>query len=309
MCRMVIRILLVCNLLLYFTPPPVWGQNSPEPPPDSKKLQEGGDVAEKINNPVSDLWLLSVQNGLTWYNGEITDKNRLLNLTLLQPVLSMQFTEKWRIIVRPVIPIASFPFSGFDYEEGPKGPIPKPDFGRHSGLGDMVLWTAFTNKYTPPNVFGFGPTLMLPTGTYRTLTTGKFCTGPMALAFHTGRKWIIGTVMQHWWSVAGDDKRTPVSLTDIQYVLRYRLTPATSIGFGPNIRINWMADSRDRLSFPIGFGGATLIKLGPLPVRVGTEFQWYPVTPEIAGPKYSLMLSFVPVIPAPAWSKEPLLNF
>jgi hypothetical protein len=52
-----------------------------------------------------------------------------------------------------------------------------------------------------------------------------------------------------------------------------------------------------------------LIKLGPLPVRVGTEFQWYPVTPEIAGPKYSLMLSFVPVIPAPAWSKEPLLNF
>jgi hypothetical protein len=45
------------------------------------------------------------------------------------------------------------------------------------------------------------------------------------------------------------------------------------------------------------------------PVRVGAEFQWYPVTPEIAGPKYSLMLSFVPVIPAPAWSKEPLLNF
>jgi hypothetical protein len=32
------------------------------------------------------------------------------------------------MIVRPVIPFASFPFSGFNYEEGPKGPIPRPNF-------------------------------------------------------------------------------------------------------------------------------------------------------------------------------------
>ena len=63
MCRMVIRILLVCNLLLYFPAPPVWGQNSSEPAPDSQKLQEDmAAVAEKINNPLSELWLLSTQS-------------------------------------------------------------------------------------------------------------------------------------------------------------------------------------------------------------------------------------------------------
>ena len=89
---------------------------------------------------------------------------------------------------------------------------------------------------------------MLPTGTYRTLTTGKFSMGPIALAFHTGRKWIVGTVVQHWCSVAGDSTRGSVNLTDILYVVQYRLTPTTSIGFSPNIRINWTADSRNRLA-------------------------------------------------------------
>ena len=301
------RIVLMCGFLLLLAGPPAWGQESAKPDADPEKPEDMTSLADRIINPVSDLWLLSMQNGMAWYDGEITDKKRLVNLTLVQPVLSMQLTENWRMITRPIIPIASFPFSGFDYEEGPRGPIPKPNFGRHSGLGDMVLWTAFTNKYTPPNVFGFGPTLSLPTGTYRTLTTGKFSMGPMALAFHTGRKWVFGTVVQHWCSVAGDDKRGSINLTDILYSVQYRLTPTTSIGFSPNIRINWMADSRNRLTLPVGIGGTTLIKLGPLPVRVGAEFQWYPVTPEIAGPKYGFTLNFTPIVPAPAWSKEPLL--
>lgn len=249
-----------------------------------------------------------MQSEFQWYDGQITDKKRLVNITLIQPVMPLALTENWRMIVRPVIPIASFPFSGFDYEEGPKGPVPRPDFTRRTGLGDMVLWTAFTNRYTPPHVFGFGPTLMLPTGTSRTLTTGKFNLGPMVLAFHTGRKWVIGVVAQHWWTVTGDSSRSYVNLTDIQYVLRYRVTPTTSIGFSPNIRFNWAADRNNRVTFPIGLGVDTLIKLGPLPVRVGTEFHYYPVTPEIAGPQYNLRITLTPVIPAPEWAKSPIFR-
>ncbi len=306
MCRMVIIFLLVCNLLMYFPAPPVWGQESSEPGADPKKQEDMAALADKINNPLSELWLLFTQSDFQWWDGKITDKKRLVNISLLQPVMPMALTENWRMIIRPIIPIASMPFSGFDYETGPKGPIPVPNFGRHTGLGDAVLWTAFSNKYTPPNIFGFGPTMMLPTATYRTLGTGKFNMGPMALAFHTGKKWIIGTVAQHWWTVTGDRNRGHVNLTDIQYVVRYRITPATNIGCGPNIRINWAADGRDRVTFPIGFGGDTLIKLGPLPARVGLEFHYYPITPEVAGPQYNLRLLFVPVIPAPEWSKRPL---
>jgi hypothetical protein len=304
------RLALVCGFLLLLAGSPVWGQESSEsgePGAEPKKQDDMATLAEKMNNPLSDLWLLFMQNDVVWYDGNITDVDRVANVTLLQPVLSMALTEKWRMIFRPVIPIVSFPFSGFNVETGPYEPIAKPNFGRQFGLSDMVLWTAFSNKFTPPFVFGFGPTLMVPTATYRTLGTGKFSMGPMALAFFLSRKWILGVVAQHWWSVAGDDKRADVSLTDIQYMVRYRITPATNIGCGPNIRINWLADAKDRVAFPIGIGGDTLIKLGRLPVRVGAEFHWYPVRPETAGPKYNLRVLFVPVVPAPEWSKKPLL--
>ncbi len=56
--------------------------------------------------------------------------------------------------------------------------------------------------------------------------------------------------------------------------------------------------------------GATLstgkFNLGPLPVRVGAEFQYYPITPEVAGPQFNLRLTLTPVILAPEWSKRPL---
>ena len=41
------------------------------------------------------------------------------------------------------------------------------DFDRETGLGDIVLWSASaTNDWVrPPNVFDFGPTVMLDTAT------------------------------------------------------------------------------------------------------------------------------------------------
>jgi hypothetical protein len=98
-----------------------------------------------------------MQSELQWYDGQITDKTRIVNITLIQPVMPLALTENERMIFRPVLPIASFPFSGFDYEAGPKGPVPRPDFTRRTGLGDMVLWTAFTNRYTPPTYLGLDP--------------------------------------------------------------------------------------------------------------------------------------------------------
>ena len=92
------RIALVGGSLLLLAGSPVRGQESFEPGADAKKPDDMAALAEKINNPVSELWLLAMQNGLAWFDGEITDKKRLVNLTLVQPVLSMQLTEKWRMI-------------------------------------------------------------------------------------------------------------------------------------------------------------------------------------------------------------------
>jgi hypothetical protein len=52
---------------------------------------------------------------------------------------------------------------------------------RLTGLGDIVLWTAFSKSYKPPNIFGFGLTAMLDTASDPMLGTGKNSAGPMAL--------------------------------------------------------------------------------------------------------------------------------
>ncbi len=277
-----------------------------------KKQPTQAEIAEAINNPLSSLWLLFAQNDTKWYGGDLLDKlgedNKVMNTTLIQPVMPMQITEDWKMIFRPVIPINSFDtVAGVDVEPpgGGRGSHIEADFDRKTGLGDIILWTAFSNAYTPPNIFGFGPTLMLDTASEDKLGTGKWSAGPMALAFHVGEKWIYGVVAQHWWSYAGDDDRNDVNLTDIQYVLRYRLSPSTNIGFGPNIQANWDADSDNRWTVPVGIGGDTLVKLGPLPVKIGLEAYYNVVSPDDVGSEWQVRLMFVPVIGAPKWSQKP----
>ena len=277
-----------------------------------KKEPSEEEIAEAINNPLSYLYLLWVQNDTMWFSGDALDKldedDKVMNTTLIQPIMPIQLTENWKAIFRPIIPINSFDtISGLDViESEEEDPTLVADFDRETGLGDIILWTAFSNRYKPPNVFGFGPTVMMDTASDDSLGTGKWSAGPMALAFHIGDRWIYGAVAQHWWSFAGDDDRDSVNLTDVQYVLRYRVTPMTNIGFGPNIRINWDADSDNKWSVPVGLGADTLVKLGPLPAKIGFEAYYYVEKPDDFGPEWQIRFLFVPVIPSPKWSQKPL---
>jgi hypothetical protein len=276
-------------------------------------------IAEALNNPLSSLWLMFTQNDTIWMDGDLLDdlgeSSQVQNTTLLQPVMPFQLTEDWKVIFRPVIPINSFETVGnVDITTGTVPEVTGIDTKRKTGLGDVVLWTAFSNNYTPPFVWGFGPTIMLPTATDDQLGTGKYSAGPMALAVGITDKWILGTVAQHWWSFAGDDDftintsqgkarvdRADVNLTDVQYIVRYRYSALTNIGIAPNIKYNW---ETDELSLPVGMGFDTLVKLGPLPTKVGVELHYYVVQDNNYGPEWQLRFYFSPVLPSPKWSRE-----
>lgn len=278
-------------------------------------------IGEAMANPLSYLWLLFTQNDTIWYDGDIADAlgedAKVQNTYMLNPVLSFQLTDNWKTIVRPVIPINSFETVGnVDVSTTTPGDVTGVDFDRETGLGDIVLWTAFSNRYKPPFVLGFGPTLMFDTATEDQLGTGKFSAGPMGLAFAITEKWIIGTIAQHWWSYAGEDDisvdtsggpvrvdRPDVNLTDVQPVIRYRLSPTTNIGMAPNWRYNWESD---QLSLPLGLGGDTLVKIGKLPVKIGLEAYYYVERDDDFGPQFQIRFLFVPVMPSPEWSRRPL---
>ena len=75
-------------------------------------MSEQDKIAEALSNPLSYLWLLFMQNDTIIYDGDILDAldedPQRMNTTLLMPVLSIQLTENWKTIFRPVITYNSF---------------------------------------------------------------------------------------------------------------------------------------------------------------------------------------------------------
>lgn len=286
----------------------------------SKPEYTQAQINEMINNPLGELWLLFVQNDTTWYSGDALDflgeDDKVFNTTTIQPVLPFQLTEEWKYILRPVITLNNWDIPSVSRGTPtfyPGGELPgSVDWDREWALGDTVLWNAFaTNDMAaPPDIYGFGVTLMLPTATDDAFGTEKWSAGPMALAVHVGPVggFIYGTVAQHWWDFADagapEDKR--VNLTNIQYIGYYRLSEETNIGFGPNIIGDWTADSDNRWTVPVGLGFNTMIHIGELPVKIGLEVYHYVVSPDNFGSDYGLRFIFSPVVPKPGFSKVPL---
>ena len=268
------------------------------------------EIGELMTNPFSYLWFGMIQNDTYWWDGDLLDGTgedaKVMNTTVIQPVIATQLTDNWKAIFRPVIPINSFDtISGFDIiEDEAEGSLTSTDWDRETGLGDILLWTAFTNNYKPPFVWGFGPTIMMDTASDDTLGTGKWSAGPMALATYVTDKWIIGGVAQHWWSFAGDSDRDDVSLTDFQPIIRYRLSAQTNIGMAPNVQYNWTADSGEKLRLPLGGGISTVVMMGRLPVAIGVEYYYMVESPDTFGPEHQIRFVFTPVLPSPEWSRK-----
>jgi hypothetical protein len=55
-----------------------------------------------------------------------------------------------------------------------------------------------------------------------------------------------------------------------------------------------------------GIGFESLVKLGPLPAKVGLELHYYVEQDDKFGPEWQLRFILVPVLPAPEWSRKPL---
>ena len=279
-------------------------------------------IAEALANPLSYLWLGFIQNDVINFTGStiaaLGEEDVVNNTTLIMPVLSIQLTEKWKTVIRPVIPIHSFrTVANITLSTSNVTPTPiGVDLTRESGIGDIVLWMALSKQYKPPDIWGFGITTMFDTASEDQLGTGKNSAGPMALKFKITEKWIIGVIAQHWWSFSGQDtftinsnvgpvqvNRSDVNLTDFQPVVRYRVSGKTNIGFAPNWRYNW---ETSQLDLPIGFGMDTLISLGPLPLKIGMEAYYFVESSSSFGPEWQFRLFFVPVFPAPKWAQKAL---
>ncbi len=278
-------------------------------------------MAKKSNNPLSDVWLLVVQNDLSILGGDDVPGSEILNVTLFQPVMPVPvFENKYNLIFRPVLPVVSSPLDGdvgklfgksaaeIAGSPGLSAIAADPYGDRSAGLGDLVLLTLFGPNTDDGWVYGAGLTQIIPTATENILGQQKWQAGPAALVVRLGKEsgglgienWNIGALAQQWFSYAGNGDREAVNRMNIQYFLNWKVNAIQLIGMTPNIIIDWKEkDIDDAVSLPIGLGTIGMFKFGKLPVRWGVEAQYYIVQSDASGPRFNFRVFFAPIVANP----------
>lgn len=254
----------------------------------SEKKQELAQINRELDNPLAKRWSLVFQENLSINNGDVVPESTWGNTFFFQPALPIPFGKNKVFTARPVFPLVTQPnfVNDINGQE------------RVTGFGDIQLAALVGPGNASGWVWGAGATFVFPTATEENLGNEKWQVGPTLMLFHLAKKWNKGIFLQHWWSVAGNEDRGEIALTDLQYVLRRNLGPS-SIGMGPSIRIDWMADKGNRLTFPIGFGYTRTVLIGSLPVKMRLEPQYSIVKPDDYGTTWNIRLQIAPVIKSP----------
>ena len=257
-------------------------------------------AALKSNNPVSDAWLLFVENDYTLL--DTPEGSQWQNATTIQPVMPVPILDgEWNLVNRIVAGVVSSPLAE-DFDS--------PSFfdQRTTGNTDTVFFSLAAPNRDDGFIWGLGPTFSLPTATQDVLGSEKWAAGPAALAVRLGNSfgdpgtlesWNIGFLAQHWWDFAGDDDREDFNRSNIQYFINYKADATQLIGMTPNILIDWEKSGSDRFSVPVGLGTIGFWRWGKLPVRWGAEVQYYVMQPDDFGPEWNFKLFIAPVAANP----------
>ncbi len=279
-----------------------------------KAQMSGGELMKQISNPVGNLWMLVMQYDVTVRDIESFGDNQILHNFKFMPVMPVPLTDEWRLITRPVFQINAYNIPGSTPAGSTGLPDPPPPgapvlpggmYDTDFGLGDTIFLTAFSNSALKSAwQYGFGPTWIFPTATEDTLGARKWAVGPGGALVYMGGpgSFMAGALVQQWWSFAGPGN-SDVSLMDIQYILKYRWTDTVSIGFAPNIQIDW---ENDQYQVPIGMGIDFMTKIGKVPMKVVVEAYYYVEQYDGFDEQVGLRLLFSPVLPAPKWAQKPL---
>jgi hypothetical protein len=250
-------------------------------------------LSQKMNNPMADLWMLWTQHDVTSLQTADGD-SYISHSTKFQPVMSFDATENYNLILRP----------NFQFQS-----IEAPGLERENGMGDLGVLAALGTK-TPVNgwILGGGVSAIMPTAeeTYLSSTgADQFAAGPNFVGLKLGKKYTYGVVAQHFEGMGDSElvdengKEEDMSLTDIQYIWRYRVSPTLQIGMAPNITIDWTKEGSDRFTIPVGIGFDYMTRIGNTPVRLAVEAYHYVEQADEFGPDWGLRFFFIPVVENP----------
>jgi hypothetical protein len=251
--------------------------------------QSDVEISKQAANPLASLWLLQFQQNNNWIGLPLDRGTEVQSNLLFQPLLSFKLNDNWRLFMRPAI--QTFNSTPYVDQSG--------HTDRVTGLGDTVLAFAVSPGHSLVGnwLLAAGPTFIGPSATESLVGQHKWQFGPTAAVGYVGKHFLNYVFPQQWFSLGGNGQR--VSQLSAQYAFIYFFSSGWSLGTNPNMMVNWEAASGSKMTFPIGLQIGKLRKLGPVPVKFDLQGQYYPVRPEVSGPRWNIQLQVTPTIPSP----------
>jgi hypothetical protein len=263
--------------------PPLTSSASPAANPTAgpgTPNQAGGadDLQKAVQNPVASLISVPIQNNSNFGIGPFARTQDVLNI---QPVIPVQATASWNLIIRWIAPIIWQPAPGtanlevYGIDENTPAYFAAQALQKNAGVygfGDMSP-TFFLSPAKPRKlIWGVGPYFVLPTATSKVLGQGKLSIGPSIVALLQPGPWTIGALVNNAWSVAGSGGRRPVNQMTLQYFLNYNLKKGWYLSLSPIITANWKGSNGSVWTVPVGGGVGRVMRLGAQPVNITAQF-------------------------------------
>jgi hypothetical protein len=259
-----------------------------------------GGLQKAVQNPVAGLISFPVQNNTNFGVGPFSRNQNVLNI---QPVIPLNVSQNWNMIIRWITPIVWQPAPGttnlevFGIDENTPAFLAAQDVQAHAGVfgfGDMTPTFFFSPAKPHKLIWGVGPMFALPTATGRVLGQGKLSMGPSIVALAQPGTWTIGVLVNNIWSVAGSGGRGSVNQMSLQYFINYNLKKGWSLSMSPTITANWQALSGNVWTVPVGGGVARVFRLGYQPMNASVAFFGNAVHPVSGSPwGMRLQISFL----------------
>jgi hypothetical protein len=109
---------------------------------------------------------------------------------------------------------------------------------------------------------------------------------------------VLGVLVNQQWSFAGDRDRRSVSQMLIQPFVNYNLPDGWHLTSSPVITANWMADSGNRWTVPLGGGFGKLWRIGTVGPPVSTNLSaFYNLEKPVGTADWALRFSVQFVLP------------
>ncbi len=257
-----------------------------EPP---KPGGEGGaaapsasEMAAELSNPNTAVATLTLKAQYRIFEGDLpAADDQSGTLLLFQPGLPFVFDSGAKIIWRPAIPILL------------DQPVPDAGggFSGEAGLGDIAFDLAYAPKVEPGKLLGFGVFASLPTAT-NDLGSDRWTLGPEILLGKATKKYVLGTLTNHQWSVGGSGD-ADISLTTIQLFYTAIRGGGWTVGSGPSITYDWEAD---QWTVPLQINAGKTVIWNGRPWKLGGEINYYVEKADAFGPEWMLSFSVAPVV-------------